>query len=170
MGEPAGDTCLEISIGNQNGLVVGLQPILRWLRVFGTDLDVGQSRSKIRRFSFTLSAVLVLVLVVTANAINIYLSPVKKIPKNISACCNALRKIARVGSAILFQTAFLSMTLFSWKKLWKAVKRMEKLITYRADFTNKLRRPLIGILTVVLTVVRSSTPPFHFTLRNCTNN
>ena len=152
MAESAG--VVEAASGNRRGLLASLQPILCSLRFFGADLDVGFARSKLQRCGFIALAIFMLVLIVSANVINIYVKPFKHSPATRKEWCAALRKIVRVASAILFQLAFVSIVLFQWKSLWKKVQEVEHFISVPAGFSGKLRRVLRAIFIVVLGVVK----------------
>ena len=156
MVEMNGEVNLEISCGIKAGLASGLQPVLRSLRVFGTDLDVGQLRSKFQRWGFTLSAVLMLVVIISANVIHYCLYPVNRVPQSVYNWSRFVRKATRLTSATLFHTALMSVNLFKWPRLWRIVQQMEQLIPVPVDFYLKLRRTLLIIFTFVIAVVTTN--------------
>ena len=144
----------------QTGFFIGLQPISYSLRVLGIDLDAGQPRSKLRRFGFNLSMIVMLIFVFTANVIHYCLYPVKEFPKNMYQWCKLLRKSTRAASAILFQLAFVSVVLFGWKLLWKKLRDMEHFITFQVAIRGQLRNVLASSLATVLSVVQFFTKKF----------
>lgn len=155
MAGATGDTIIDAAGRNRDGLVDALQPILRWLRALGTDLDVGQRRSKLERCSFILSAILMLVLVDSANLLKFYLSPVEKGADSLATLCKTLGNITRVVSAILFQTTIVWMTLSGWKRLWRRALDVTQSVSFEADFASKLRRTLLTIFSLILAVVKT---------------
>ena len=155
---------------NEDNLVPSLRPILYCLRVMGTDLEVGQPRSRFRHYCFILTTILLMVFVCSGNIIHALVKPVKGFPVSIHDWCKILRKVTRVVSGVSFQLAFVRLFLFQWKSLLKKAQKVEQSVRFPAKSRWNLRKALFVIFVAVVAVVRKrrkSSNPIRFNMGNC---
>ena len=146
----------DTSSGSRQVVAGGLLPILYALRAVGTDLDVGQPRSKPRRCAFALSAMLMLVLVVWANAKLTSATRIMTISATLYDWSTALKNVTRLVASALFHSAFVSMSLFHWQTLWSRARTLERFMHFPPDFPARLRRFSSVTFTLIMAVVRGT--------------
>ena len=148
----------EIPSRYQLDLTGSISPFLYSLRMFSIDLDVGQPRSKLRRFVF-FAFRLASIAVIIATAIFIMNYSTSKKSGNSKYWFNILNNFIWGTSTMVFQLAVLAATSFRWKPLWNQMEQMERILILPVPFLGQLRKVSAMCLMTIFIAVRNS--PLH---------
>ena len=136
---------------SQRDLAWSLKPILRMLQIYGTDLEVNETRSIHKRRAFFALGVLIFFgfcyvgYIVITVFLNKYAGQI-----STESVYRILYVMSTTISFSLSMGALLVASQFKWKKLWKKLKEVEHFSCFTVDDCNNIRKVVITLIVVAI--------------------
>ena len=146
---PGRSSIVQIQSEYQHDLQWSFQPIFNLMQILGIDLNVSQSRSKLRRLFFHILALLILIYNLTAIFIKHFTAKNSEAPNTTRFWVEFIRKNCTTISSVLMPMILVVATKSKWKPLWKKVHKMEHLMNL-TNFLWHLRKIAIGTSAIVV--------------------